>query len=70
MFVHDMITLYEQIEKSDMIKGSKKENGKVKRYTIRLTEQEHQDFQEVAKKHNKNISELLIYLVEKEKNKK
>lgn len=53
-----------------MLKGSKKENGKIKRYTIRLTEQEHRDFQEVAKKINMNISEMLIYLVDKEKNKK
>lgn len=50
-----------------MIKGSKKENGKVKRFTIRLTEEEHQEFIKKAKKNNKNISEYLIYLVKKDK---
>lgn len=52
-----------------MKKGSKKENGKIKRFTIRLTEQEHQEFQEVAELINMNISEMLIYLVSKEKQK-
>lgn len=51
----------------DMIKGSKKENGKTKRFTIRLTEEEHQEFIKKATKHNMNISEYLIFLVKKDK---
>lgn len=50
-----------------MLKGSKKENGKVKRFTIRLTENEHQEFIRKSKKNNMTISEYLIYLVKKDK---
>lgn len=50
-----------------MIKGSKKVNGKTKRFTIRLTEEEHKEFVEKASKKNMSISKFLIYLVKKEK---
>jgi len=53
--------------KGDMLKGSKKENGKEKRFTIRLTKEEHKEFIEKSKKNNMNISEYLIYLVKKDK---
>ena len=50
-----------------MLKGTKKENGKVKRFTIRLTIEEHEEFLKKAKDHNMKISEYLIYLVKKDK---
>ena len=50
-----------------MRKGIKKENGKTKRFTIRLTNEEHKEFIEKSKKHNMNISEYLIYLVQNDK---
>ena len=57
----------DKIERSDMLKGTKKENGKVKRFTIRLTIEEHEEFLKKAKDHNMKISEYLIYLVKKDK---
>lgn len=50
-----------------MIKGSKKVDGKVKRFTIRLTEKEHQEFVSKAKKHDMSITQFLIYLVQNSK---
>ena len=67
MCEHDNIMLYEHRERRDVKKGTKKANGKTTRFTIRLTEQEHQEFTEKAKKRNMNISEYLIYLVKKDK---
>ncbi len=52
-----------------MIKGSKKENGKVKRIYLRTTEEEYKMILDDAKKNNMNMSEYLLYLV-KENNKK
>ena len=50
-----------------MKKGMKKENGKIKRFTIRLTEEEHQEFIKKATSKNMKISEYLIFLVKKDK---
>lgn len=67
MYERGKIILNEQSRKDDLKKGSKKENGKTKRFTIRLTEEEHQEFIAKAKKQNMSISQFLIYLVKKEK---
>lgn len=50
-----------------MLKGSKKENGKSKRFTIRLTEEEHQEFIKKSEQKNMSISQYLIYLVKNDK---
>ncbi len=67
MYEHDNMMMCEHRERRDMKKGTKKENGKTTRFTIRLTEEEHREFIEKAKKNNMNISEYLIYLVKKDK---
>lgn len=50
-----------------MKKGSKKENGKIKRIYLRVTEEEHKMILERSKKNNMNMSEYLLYLVKKDK---
>lgn len=50
-----------------MIKGSKKENGKIKHLDIRLTKKEYQEISEKAKKNNMTMSQYVLYLVKKEK---
>ncbi len=50
-----------------MIKGSKKENGREKRYTIRFTKEEAIRLEEKSKMLNMTVSEYIRYLVEKEK---
>lgn len=45
----------------------KKENGKSKRFTIRLTEEEHQEFIKKSSRMNMKISEYIIYLMKKDK---
>lgn len=50
-----------------MLKGSKKENGKVKRIYLRVTKEEHQMIFTKSQKNNMTMSEYLLYLVKKEK---
>lgn len=50
-----------------MIKGSKKENGKIKHLDIRVTNEEYQEVAEKAKKNNMSMSEYILYLVKKDK---
>lgn len=61
--------LSDKIERSDMIKGSKKENGKEKRITIRLTEAEHKKILTMANNKNISISELLRLIIQEKINK-
>ena len=69
LFCTSMLSLActNKIERSGMKKGIKKENGKTKRFTIRLSEEEHQEFIKKATSKNMKISEYLIYLVKKDK---
>lgn len=50
-----------------MIKGSKKENGKEVRYTIRFTKEEAIKLQKDAEMQRMTVSEYIRYLVKKEK---
>lgn len=50
-----------------MIKGSKKENGKVKHLDIRLTEEEYLEIDKKAKKNKMTKSEYILQLVKKDK---
>lgn len=50
-----------------MLKGSKKENGKVRHLDIRLTEEEYLEIAEKAKKNNMTKSEYVRYLIKKDK---
>lgn len=50
-----------------MLKGSKKENGKVRRLSVRLTEKEYQEITEKAKKNNMEKSEYILNLIKKDK---
>lgn len=52
-----------------MLKGSKKENGKVKRVYLRTTSDEYNMILNDSKKSNMTMSEYLLFLV-KENNKK
>lgn len=52
-----------------MIKGSKKENGKVKHLDIRLTQEEYQEITKQAAQNNMTKSKYILYLVKKEKEK-
>ena len=56
-----------KIERSDMKKGTKKENGKVRRLSVRLTEEEYQEITKKSKKHNMEKSEYILYLIKKDK---
>lgn len=64
-----MVVLYceHKIERSDMKKGSKKENGKTRRLSIRITEDEFNEIAEKAKKKQKEKSEYILDLVKKDK---
>lgn len=57
----------DNIERSDMLKGSKKENGKVKHLDIRLTKNEYEEIAKKASKKNMKKSEYILYLVKKDK---
>lgn len=48
-----------------LIKGSKKPNGKEKRISVRVSEQEYIKFKEKALKKGKTISEYLRDLIQK-----
>ena len=50
-----------------MLKGSKKENGKIKRIYLRATNEEYKMILEKSKKNNMNMSEYLLNLVKKDK---
>lgn len=67
MYVHDKLLLYGHDRKVGMKKGTKKENGKVKRIYLRTTELEYKEIMEKARKNNMNMSEFILYLVKKSK---
>lgn len=67
MAVHDNIIMTSQSRKDDMLKGSKKVNGKIKKITIRLTESDYKEFFEKAKIQKMNMSDYVRYLVKKDK---
>lgn len=50
-----------------MLKGSKKENGKEIRYTIRFTKEEAETLQKKAETQKMTVSEYIRYLVKKDK---
>ncbi len=50
-----------------MIKGSKKENGKIRRFSARLTEEQYIEFTKKAKKRNMSKTDYLLYLLKKDK---
>lgn len=50
-----------------MLKGSKKENGKVRHLDIRLTEKEYQEIDKKAKKNKMTKSEYVLSLIKKDK---
>lgn len=50
-----------------MIKGSKKENGKVHKLSFRATQEEKEMIMNQAKEKNMTMTEYLIYLVKKDK---
>lgn len=50
-----------------MKKGSKKENAKNRRLSVRLTEEEYQLIAEKAKKKNMEKSKYILYLIKKDK---
>lgn len=50
-----------------MKKGSKKENGKTRRFSTRLTEEQFKELSEKAQKNNMSKTDYLIYLLKKDK---
>ena len=63
---HDII-LSGHRRKGDVKKGSKKENGKVVKFSIRITTEEHQEIKQKAEKQNMTASNYIRYLVKKDK---
>ncbi len=63
----DILMLYELDRKDILKKGTKKLDGKTKRFTIRLTDKEHEMFIKKSTERNMKISEYLIFLVENDK---
>lgn len=53
-----------------MLKGTKKENGKTRRFSTRLTEEQFKEIEEKAKKRNMSKTDYLLYLVQNDKIKK
>jgi len=53
-----------------MIKGSKKEDGKVKKITIRLTVDDREELFKKAKMRDMYVSDYVRYLFKKDKPKK
>ena len=62
-----MMNMSGQDREGDMIKGSKKENGKIHKISFRTTEDEYQMILKKSKNNNKSITEYLLYLVKKDK---
>lgn len=50
-----------------MIRGSKKENGKIHKISIRTTEEEYQMILKKSKECNMSMTEYLLNLVKKDK---
>lgn len=50
-----------------MKKGTKKENGKTRRLSVRLTEEDFKELAEKASKKNKTKSEFILDLIKKQK---
>ena len=74
MYEHNIINISDQDGKDDVESQKKKgrsfankQYAKNKRYTIRLDDEEHKDWQEKANKRNMSISDYLRYLVKKDK---
>nr|DAI13204.1 MAG TPA: NikA, BACTERIAL CONJUGATION, RELAXASE, DNA [Caudoviricetes sp.] len=53
-----------------MRKGSKKENGKTRRFSTRLTENEYKEFSEKAEKRQMTKTDYMLYLIKNDKLKK
>lgn len=50
-----------------MEKGSKKENGRIKKLQFRFTEEEEKEIKEKAKKKNMSLSAYIRYLIKNDK---
>jgi len=50
-----------------MLKGSKKENGRIHKLSFRFTEDEVNELKQKAKKNNMSLSEYIRYLIKKDK---